>query len=221
MSLNYTTLQTEVASYLARGNLTAKIPGFITRGENYLNSKLKLLVMEQWAAPTLLSGNRVVALGSLGTKLREIKNIFRPVGTDYEEIVKVDAFKLKQVLTENTGPPKYWDVEGGEVVRFDAIADQDYLLLAHCVLGFDLASTTTNWLIDNHEEAYLYAALAQAEPFIKNEARLPLWKSLLAEVITDIKAEDRARRGDANDILFPEISRYVGIRRAYNVFTDT
>lgn len=107
----------------------------------------------------------------------------------------------------------------GESIYFDKTADQSYTLQAHLVRGFDIAEDGTNWLSENHEEAYLYAALAQAEPFIKNDSRITLWKSLLDEAIADIKREDSQRRGDNNNVIIPEISRYIGIGSRYNIFT--
>lgn len=219
MSMTYAELQTAVASYLARGNLTSQIPGFITRGENYLNAKLKLLAMESLETVTLATGLNFIDFGSMSTKVREVKQVFCAEGTGFREVVKVDPLKLASLKTTETRKPGYWNAESGEYIYFDAYADQDYTLRPLIVAGFDIA-TSTNWLSSNHEEAYLYASLAQAEPFIKNDARVALWKSLLTEAITDINAEDRARRGDQNNILIPEISQYLGIRRAYNINTD-
>jgi len=204
---------------LARGNLTSQIPGFITRGENLLNTRLKIIAMESIQSFTLSSGASTVAFSSIATKIKETKRIWRQVNDEYQEMVKQDSKQFLDQRVTTTGEPTFWAVMG-ETVYFDQVADQNYTLQAHLVRGFDLATDSTNWLSENHEEAYLYAALSQAEPFIKNDSRITLWKSLLDEAITDIKREDSQRRGDNNNIIMPEITRYVGIRRAYNIFTE-
>lgn len=219
MSLTYATLQTEVANYLARGNLTSKIPGFITRGENLLNSRLKVIAMESIEPMTLASGSPTIAFSAIATKIRETKRVWRQVDDVYQEMVKLNSKQFLDQRTTQTGEPTFWTVMG-ETIYFDQTADQNYTLQAHLVRGFDIATDSTNWLSENHEEAYLYAALAQAEPYIKNDSRITLWKSLLDEAIADITREDAKRRGDNNNVIIPEISTYVGIRRAYNIFTE-
>lgn len=220
MSLTYATLQTTVASYLARGNLTSQIPGFITRGENLLNTRLKILAMEQVLPVTLTAPAQTVAFSAIATKIKELKRIWRMRDTTFEEIIKLDSKQFVQFRSDAASEPSYWTVMG-ETVYFDSPADATYSLTAHVVRGFDIATDSTNWLSENHEEAYLYASLAQAEPFIKNDSRVALWKQLMDEAIMDIKREDKQRRGDNNNIIIPEISRYVGIRRVYDVFTDS
>lgn len=219
MSLTYTTLQAEVAAYLARGNLTSKIPGFITRGENLLNSRLNVIAMESIQSMTLSSGSATIAFSAIATRIREMRRVWRQVNDVYQEMVKLNSKQFLDQRTTQTGEPTFWTVMG-ETVYFDQTADQSYTLQGHIVRGFDIATDSTNWLSENHEEAYLYAALCQAEPYIKNDARLVLWKSLLDEAIADIKREDAKRRGDNNNVIIPEISTYVGIRRAYNIFTE-
>ena len=52
----------------------------------------------------------------------------------------------------------------------------------------------TNWLIARHPDLYLYAALLEAEPFLRNDSRVALWQSMLETAITDVTALDREAR---------------------------
>lgn len=58
-------------------------------------------------------------------------------------------------------------------------------------LGPDRAS---NWLIARNPDLYLYAALLEAEPFLRNDGRIALWQSMLETAITDVQALDREAR---------------------------
>jgi Mg2+/Co2+ transporter CorB len=42
----------------------------------------------------------------------------------------------------------------------------------------------------------LYGSLLQAMPYLKNDARLPLWKSEYDEIVRVLKGEDLTRIGD-------------------------
>lgn len=58
-------------------------------------------------------------------------------------------------------------------------------------LGPERAS---NWLIVRNPDLYLYAALLEAEPFLRNDGRVALWQSMLETAITDAQALDREAR---------------------------
>ncbi|MNN98291.1 hypothetical protein D3C81_2176490 [compost metagenome] len=51
-------------------------------------------------------------------------------------------------------------------------------------------SNTTNWLLTNWPNAYLYASLLAATPFIMNDARLPVWGQLYTQAIEGINGID-------------------------------
>ncbi len=52
----------------------------------------------------------------------------------------------------------------------------------------------TNWLLDKAPDLYLYAALLEAEPFLRNDGRVPLWKAALEEALGDLQSLDREAR---------------------------
>ena len=47
-------------------------------------------------------------------------------------------------------------------------------------------SNTTNWLIDDHPDIYIYGALVHTAPYLKDDARLPVWESRLEKAINEI-----------------------------------
>lgn len=59
-------------------------------------------------------------------------------------------------------------------------------------------TTQTNWLTDYAPQALLYGSLAQAEPFLKNDERIGVWKGMYGEAINDLNVEDLKKILDRN-----------------------
>lgn len=47
-------------------------------------------------------------------------------------------------------------------------------------------SNTTNWLLTNHPEAYLYGTLLQASGRLGDDPRVPMWQQAFAQVVGEI-----------------------------------
>jgi hypothetical protein len=52
-------------------------------------------------------------------------------------------------------------------------------------------SNTSNWLLEDAPDIYLYASLLEAEPFIKNDERIAVWSQALETAIKDLHDNDR------------------------------
>lgn len=52
----------------------------------------------------------------------------------------------------------------------------------------------SNWLLQNHPDAYLFGTLAEAEAFIANDERVPGWLARRDAAFTSILEEDRHAR---------------------------
>jgi len=58
------------------------------------------------------------------------------------------------------------------------------------------SSNQTNWFTQYSPQAMLYGSLLQAMPYLKNDARLPMWKAEYDEIVRVLKGEDLTRIGD-------------------------
>ena len=54
----YATLQTAIANFLARSDLTAQIPDFITMAEARMNRELETRAQEKRSTATLVAGDK-------------------------------------------------------------------------------------------------------------------------------------------------------------------
>jgi len=56
------------------------------------------------------------------------------------------------------------------------------------------ADNPANWLLRKNPDVYLYASLVEAESFLGADPRIPLWRTMLEEAISDVQSLDREAR---------------------------
>ena len=189
---NYSELKTAVAGWLNRGDLTSYIPDFITFGEADINRKLRILAMEKRVQSDTASGDVYVALPSDFAEAVRITVI----GSPNRELDYKDPTALHRLYKSNTtGPPKIYTIEGTEL-RLAPATDSVYTLEIRYFAKFAALSdsNTTNWLTANAPDLLLYAALYSAEPFLKNDPRILIWRGLADKIFDDLETEDRNAR---------------------------
>jgi hypothetical protein len=47
-------------------------------------------------------------------------------------------------------------------------------------------ANTSNWLLERHPDVYLYGALLQAAPYLRDDERVALWTPLYGQAIEDM-----------------------------------
>ena len=171
---NYDELQTSVAGWLKRTNLTDQIPDFITLAEAGFNRVLR--VRQMAATYTRTTNQNTVAL---------------PDDFLAAEKIQLDGRTLTYIERYAANSRDLGNSDGN---RYTMIGTQLWLLsrvAAASVLTLDYYQRITplsddepqNWLIEDAPDAYLYGSLMQAEPYLKNDQRVAIWSSLYGQII--------------------------------------
>lgn len=190
--IDHASLRTAAANYLHRTDLTSIIPDFISLAEARLNRRLRLSAMESRESGTSSAG--VIALPS---GYREARSLHIAQGGDYR---RLDYKTPEQAgLFPDSGYTQAFTIVGSNIELLAAPAqDVDYRLVYFG--AFDPLEDGQNWLILNAPDVYLYATLLEAAPYIKADARLPVWTQLLEAAIADLESEDRRGRVGGNTL---------------------
>ena len=53
-----------------------------------------------------------------------------------------------------------------------------------------LSANTTNWLLDEHPDAYLYGTLMHSAPYLQADERVGIWAGKYQQIIEQIKTSD-------------------------------
>lgn len=185
----YSDLQSSVASWLNRSDLTALIPDFITLAENKLNGDLENV--RSMETKTTLTTTNGVATVALPTDLLEMKRLTL-VGSYSIPMKYLSPDELVADYSDNqTGKPVVFTVSGSNL-ELAPVPDGAYSLELTYFQKIPALSNSnpTNWLLTAWPSAYLYGALCAAQPYLMNDARVAVFQQLYQEAVDNINAID-------------------------------
>jgi hypothetical protein len=188
----YNELQTAVADWTANTTIPAKAVDLITLGESILNRKLRLLQMENVATLSTSTSDR---FATLPTGFLEAIDLTLYADSVPQTLVQVPLAVVNCRPTDIATLPRMYSITSNIV--FDVKSDQVYTCSFRYYKRLDIASDTTNWVLTNNPDLYLYAAMLSAEPYLKNDGRVTLWAQMLEEGIKQLNRLDARSRGRA------------------------
>lgn len=185
---NYDGLKATVASYLARTDLTEQIPDFIQLAEIRLRRELRLRQMLTSVTTSTTGGDSTVALPSDFLQLRDLFVVTNPVRS--LNFVSPSVFSRNGRVTES-GLPVYYTIIGSEF-KFAPAPDSNYTLemLYYAAPEFLSPQLPSNNFLANCPDLLLYGALAEAEPYLMNDARIQLWSAMYDRGVAQLTAAD-------------------------------
>ena len=207
MAINsYSTLKTAVSNWLDRDDLTDRLPEFISLAESTFNRVLRIRAMETTVSDTTPSGSIEDALPTGYLQMREIHLTTSPVAS-LAYITPEIMYRIRAGST--SGKPNAYTIVGDNIL-FGPTPDDAYTYSITYYKSFDALSdsTATNWLILNAPDLYLYGTLLQAEPFLMNDERVPLWERGMRQVINDLQEQDDKDRHSGSEMRVMNTSGY-------------
>lgn len=182
---NYSDLLSAVAAWLNRGtDLDARIPDFIKLAEAEFNRKLRTIEMEARSTSTLTSDALAVPADFLGLRSISIAN------TALEYVPPAEIFED----TTTGGYPTRYTVTDGQFFFRPAPTSGSVALDYYAAIPALTSGNTTNWLMTRWPDLYLFATCAQAEFYVWNDPRVPLWKARTEEIMQQINQQTLSER---------------------------
>ena len=203
----YSELQTAVANWLDRDDLTDRIPEFIALAEARFNRVLRLRSMEAKYTADTVAGQRNLALPTGYIQMRNFQVNTSPLTT----LSYVTPEIYDRVWGGSTsGTPKFYTILANEV-SFGPIPGSVMEVEMLFYKKFDNLSvtTTTNSLLTDSPDLYLYGAMLEAEPFIMNDERVPLWAAALDRAVSDMQEQDNKDRHSGSALRVMNTSGYM------------
>jgi hypothetical protein len=184
----YAELQTAVASWLNRSDLTANITDFITLAEARLSSDVKGRLMDTKTTLATVVGVNTVTLPTDMLEMRRFQ-----VAGSYNQPLSYRTPDEQSIdfSANSSGQPIVFTVIGANA-ELAPVPDAVYsleLTYRQRIPALSV-SNTTNWLLTAWPNAYLYASLLEAMPFIMNDPRLSMWQALYMQAVDGINNVD-------------------------------
>jgi len=192
----FTELKDAIADWLDRSDLTARIPDFIALAEARLNRELRIRPMEVRSTMVTTADQQYFQLPGGYIQMRNMQLNTNPT-TPLEYITPEMMDRLYGSTT--TGKPRAYTLIGDEI-QLAPIPDSTYTVEMafyekFTPLGDGSSGTiTSNWLTANAPDVLLYGALMEAEPFIKNDERIPVWLNGYNNAVNKLQQQDQRDR---------------------------
>jgi hypothetical protein len=184
----YTELKTSIANYLGRTDLTAVIPDFITFAETRLAREIRTRQTLKSATATMTASDSTIGLP---TDFLEMRDIFIQGNPRNTVSYLSPSLFSRNARAGESGLPVYYTIIGQEI-QFAPVPDSAYVLemLYYYKPAALSTSVASNVYLANFPDALLYASLAEAEPYLMNDARIQTWATLYDRATTDINSSD-------------------------------
>jgi len=195
---SYSDLKASIAGWLNRSDLTAAIPDFIALAEAQISRRLVMMgpvrAMVGRSDATIDSEFAAVPSDFMGARTI---NFAEDRSRLLEYCLPEEINRKKSFEGCITGRPRFFSVVGGELQFFPApaggtsyVAELTYWKRVPALSD----AAPTNWLLSLNPDAYLYGALLQSAPYLKDDPRIQSWGTFFETILSDIAAADRIER---------------------------
>lgn len=191
---NYANLQTTIADFLNRDDLTSVIPTFIQLAEADMNRQVRHWKMESRSTGTQDAGDQYMQIPS--DWLETIRLHLTGSGTSALTLTSRAAMADIRAKNEDisTVKPYYYTHADGQFELYPTPTEAtDFELLYYQKIP-DLATNSTNWLLTDAPDVYLYGALLHSAPYLAEDARVAVWAQMYSAAVSNVnRAAEQAR----------------------------
>ncbi len=201
--MTYNSLTSTVLQYLERSDAAVvnAIHTFITMCEFEIAQNIKTLGQMEVADSNMIIGNPVIPKPA---RWRKTTSMTLSVSGQKQPMLvrKLEYLNAYAQDVTATGIPLYYADYDYDHWLVAPTPNQAYAFEALCYTRLEPLSSTnqTNWLTQNAPNAMLFGTLKQTAPFLKNDARLALWKQMFDEALASLKTEDTLRIADRSAV---------------------
>lgn len=185
---SYSDLQTAIAGYLARTDLTTQIPDFIRLAETRLRRDLRIRQMLKSVTTATVAGDETVELPSDFLEVRDFVVVGNPVQP--LNYYSPSAFN-RNTRSWESGKPLDYTVLANDF-QLSPIPDGVYTVkMFYFASPVFLSDTnTSNAFLANTPDALLYGALLEAAPYLMDDARINTWGTMFDRAMASITRSD-------------------------------
>ena len=193
----YAELTTAVGNYLARSDLSSYVGDFIVGAETriafgseepFQSEPLRIRAMETVATLTPSAGAVTLPSGFLALKsIYETGSVKRQL----EQTSLEDFYRKWSGSTQ--GNASFYAIEG-ESIRLAPQGTSDIRIVYYKKFDPIATASPVTWLLTNAPHVYVYGALLEAAPFIRNDARLQVWHGMFRSVVNALNSSDKRDR---------------------------
>lgn len=108
-----------------------------------------------------------------------------------ELISQSEMMQRRERTNDTSGRPKYFVFTDGQIEVFPT-PDATYTveIVYYSKIPALSSSASTNWLLTNYPDVYLYGSLSHCAPFLGEDSRMQVWSALHEKAINGVNADN-------------------------------
>lgn len=184
----YAELQSAIADFLNRDDLTSIIPTFIDMAEAQMAREIRHWRQEKRVETTL--NERYENLPN-----DFIEAISLTAGSDRLTLISAAEMQDRVEASSQTGTPKYYRFTADQIEFYPAPTASSTATLSMQYYARVPAlsdSNTSNWVLTYAADAYLYGALVHSAPYLQDDGRIAIWASLYQNAIEGLRRDNNS-----------------------------
>ena len=191
---NYSNLQTTISDFLNRDDLTSVLPTFIQLAEAQLNRDLRHWKMEVRASGQQTGGDAYMQIPA--DWLETIRFHITDGGTKPLDLISRKALEDKRAGNENmSGTPRYYTHADSQFELYPTPnEDTNTELLYFAKIPSLSDGNTTNWLLEDAPDVYLYGALLHSAPYLAEDERVGVWAQMYSASVSQLNNKSEMSR---------------------------
>lgn len=181
----YAELKSSISNWANRDDLDAVIPDFISLAEAGMDRSIRHWRMEKRVETTL--NEQYENLPSDFVETLELTL------TDGDMLTLISTADMQRRKRDSvvTGKPKYYRVSSDQFEFYPAPDGSYGLSLQYYGKTPALSDiNTSNWILENAPDVYLYGSLLQAAPYLGDDSRVQVWGSLYTAGLEGLRQEN-------------------------------
>ena len=189
---NYGQLKSALADWLMRDDLTSVIPTFVTLAHKSLNRQVRVRQMMKRAVAEVDSQFSVLPADFLEMRNIQLNN---SVPSPLQHITAEQMDEYRYANNNVAGRPGYYAIVGESIELYPTPNAAYNMEMAYYSKIPALSDdSSSNWLLLKAPDAYLYGALVQAAPYLKEDERIQVWSMLHEKALTELRDEEERAR---------------------------
>ena len=195
MAINtYTTLNSAIADFLNRDDLTSAIENFISLAESQINRDIRHWKMETRSSGQQSPGDEYSQVPA--DWMETIRFHITDNGTSPLNLISRAAMSDKRASNEDaTGTPTHYTHADSQFQLYPTpSATTNTELLYYAKTTALSSSNEDNWLLLEAPDVYLYGALLHSAPYLGEDERIAIWAQMYSAAVQQLNStSDKAK----------------------------
>ena len=191
----YAELKAAVASWLNRESITANVPDFIRLAEAQMNREIK-----HWKGEKRSEGEIDTRYSTLPADWRSPIRLSVSTANgprELEPVSQSEMLDLRYKTNDTADIPQYYAISSGSLELYPTPSQPvNVMMIYRANIPALSDSNTSNWLLEEAPDAYLYGTLMQTAPWLREDERVAMWASMYSQAMQSVNKDgEMAKHG--------------------------